>query len=99
MAHRTLIVAYMKHDDADAVANIFAASDATDLPRRIGVQRRTLFRFRGLYLHLVEAEEDITSGLYRARSSELYQDINRKLAVHSSTQLLRFAALRGLVSE
>ena len=26
-------------------------------------------------------------------------NINRKLAVHSSTQLLRFAALRGLVSE
>jgi len=26
-------------------------------------------------------------------------NINRKLAVHSSSQLLRYAALRGLVSE
>lgn len=82
MAHRTLIVARMAHDDADNVAGIFAESDATDLPHMIGVQRRTLFRFHGLYFHLVEAEQPIGGRLYESRGHELYQDINTKLAQH-----------------
>ncbi|RFU83715.1 TcmI family type II polyketide cyclase [Streptomyces triticagri] len=79
MAHRTLIVARMEHDDADKVAALFAESDATELPHLIGVQRRTLFRFHGLYFHLVEAEAPINSDLYKARSNPLYQDINTRL--------------------
>jgi len=82
MAHRTLIVARMDHDDADKVAAIFAESDATDLPHLIGVQRRTLFRFHGLYFHLVEAGQPIGGNLEQARSHPLYQDINTRLAQH-----------------
>ncbi|HEX6871581.1 MAG TPA: TcmI family type II polyketide cyclase [Micromonosporaceae bacterium] len=81
---RTLIVARMRPSEADAVAKIFADSDATDLPRMIGVTRRTLFRFHDLYFHLVEADQDITENLYRARSHPLYGDINRRLAEHIS---------------
>jgi hypothetical protein len=65
--------------DSDAVAGIFAESDATGLPRAVGVTRRTLFRFNGLYFHLVESEEDITPRLYRERSGPLYQDVSTKL--------------------
>ena len=79
---RTLIVARMEPSEADAVARIFAESDETELPHRIGVTRRTLFRFHDLYFHLVEADDDITPNLYQARKSELYQDINTKLASH-----------------
>jgi cyclase len=77
--HRSLIVARMDPADADAVAGIFARSDATDLPRIVGVSRRTLFRFHDLYFHLVEADGDITPSLYRARSHALYQDISTQL--------------------
>ncbi|GAB3128587.1 TcmI family type II polyketide cyclase [Streptomyces calidiresistens] len=80
MSHRTLIVARMNHDDAEKVADIFAESDATELPHMIGVRRRTLFRFHGLYFHLVEAERGINENLYRSRSHPLYQDINTRLA-------------------
>lgn len=80
MAHRTLIVAKCKPEDTDKVAEIWAESDATDLPHMVGVDRRTLFRFRGLYFQLVEAEQDITESLYRARSHPLFQDIHHKLA-------------------
>ncbi|GGS91785.1 MULTISPECIES: TcmI family type II polyketide cyclase [Streptomyces] len=80
MAHRTLIVARMNHDDADKVAALFAESDASELPHMIGVQRRTLFRFHGLYFHLVEADEPIGERLYKARSHPLYADINTRLA-------------------
>ncbi|CAL9412721.1 TcmI family type II polyketide cyclase [Streptomyces albus] len=80
MAHRTLIVARMKPDKADSIAEIFEESDATELPHMVGVSRRTLFTFHDLYFHLVEAEGDITPSLYRARSHPLYADINSRLA-------------------
>ncbi|HEX4221152.1 MAG TPA: TcmI family type II polyketide cyclase [Pseudonocardiaceae bacterium] len=79
MAHRTLIVARMNTDDADAIADVFAESDGTDLPHLVGVSRRTLFTFHDLYFHLVEAEQDISPNLYKARSHPLYGDINKKL--------------------
>ncbi|MDA3647664.1 TcmI family type II polyketide cyclase [Saccharopolyspora indica] len=82
--HRTLIVARMDAGDAEAVAKIFADSDSTDLPRMIGVTRRTLFRFHDLYFHLVEADQDIADPLYKARGSELYKDINTRLGEHIS---------------
>lgn len=82
--HRTLIVARMKPDNAEKIANIFAESDGTELPHMIGVLRRTLFSFHDLYFHLVEADEDISARLYRARSHPLYGEINTKLATYIS---------------
>ncbi len=78
--HRTLIVAKLKTDSPERIADVFAESDATDLPRMVGVSRRTLFNFHDLYFHLVEADQDINPSLYKARSTELYNDINTKLA-------------------
>jgi cyclase len=74
----------MDPGDADAVAGIFRRSDASDLPHLIGVNRRTLFRFHDLYFHLVEAEQDITGRLYRARSHPLYEEINTALGEYVS---------------
>jgi cyclase len=78
--HRTLIVARMNPQDTEAVAKIFAESDATDLPTMVGVSGRTLFRYHDLYFHLVEADHDIGPALSRVRSHPLYQDIHVKLA-------------------
>jgi cyclase len=80
--HRTLIVARLEPERVPAVADIFAASDATDLPHMIGVSRRTLFQFHELYLHLVEADDDISGRLYQARRHPLYEDVNQRLAQH-----------------
>ncbi|MEU0412875.1 TcmI family type II polyketide cyclase [Streptomyces griseorubiginosus] len=78
--HRTLIVAKLRPGRTDDIAAIFGDSDATDLPHMIGVSRRTLFRFHDLYFHLVEADQDISPNLYRARSHPLYEDVNTRLA-------------------
>jgi cyclase len=78
--HRTLIVARLKPEDEEPVAKIFAESDATELPEMVGASRRTLFTFHGLYFHLVEADENITTPLYAARSHPLFVDVNTKLA-------------------
>jgi cyclase len=77
--HRTLIVARMKTQEPREIADVFAGSDATELPHLVGVSRRTLFSFHDLYFHLVEADEDINKNLYKARSHPLYGDINTKL--------------------
>lgn len=78
--HRTLIIARMNPADAEAVAKIFAESDATELPQMVGATARTLFRFHDLYLHLVEADDDIGPALASVRPHPLYQDIHVKLA-------------------
>ncbi|MEO3812329.1 TcmI family type II polyketide cyclase [Sphaerisporangium sp. B11E5] len=80
--HRTLIVARMEPSETEAVAKIFAESDASELPHLIGVSRRTLFRFHDLYFHLVEADHDITPNLYKARTHPLYGEINQRLNEH-----------------
>ena len=78
--HRSLIVARMNPTDGGrSRLGIFARSDATELPRIVGVSRRTLFRFHDLYFHLVEADDDITPSLYRARTIPSDQDINTEL--------------------
>ena len=56
---RTLIVARLDTEDPGQIADIFGESDASELPGMIGVSRRTLFQFHGLYFHLAEADEDI----------------------------------------
>ncbi|WP_406036580.1 TcmI family type II polyketide cyclase [Micromonospora sp. NBC_00898] len=77
--HRTLIIAKLKTDEPQRIGDVFAESDATGLPHMIGVSRRLLFTFHDLYLHLVEADDDISPNLYQARSHPLYQDINTRL--------------------
>jgi cyclase/tetracenomycin F2 cyclase len=73
------MVLRMKSENADAVATAFAEHDQGDLPGIIGVTRRTLFRFQGLYMHLIEADGDMLPELLDARKHPDFQAINRKL--------------------
>lgn|SRR5690606_26435061 len=77
--HRTLIVARMKDGAESAVARTFAASDATDLPQRIGVGARTLFAFHGLYFHLIEADSDIRPKVESLREDPAFVRLSRDL--------------------
>ncbi|WP_410601132.1 TcmI family type II polyketide cyclase [Amycolatopsis sp. lyj-90] len=78
--HRTLIVAKFKVDDPQRIADVFAESDATDLPRLVGVSRRTLFGFHDLYFHLIESEAGLAPNLSKVRDHPLYRDIDTRLA-------------------
>jgi hypothetical protein len=80
MAYRMLIVARMNEVDRNAVARVFAESDATDLPVLMGTQRRTLFHYRGLYVHLVEADSDVSDRLREAGNNPLFVDVSAKLS-------------------
>jgi cyclase len=80
VSHRTLIVARMNPDDEEAVAEVFAESDAGELPHLVGVARRELFAFHGLYFHLIEAADSINAPLANVREHPLFVDVNTKLA-------------------
>ncbi|OHV36601.1 polyketide synthase [Pseudofrankia sp. EUN1h] len=80
VSHRTLIVARMNPSDEQSVAEVFAESDGGELPHLVGVSRRELFAFHGLYFHLIEAEESIQAPLADVRDHPLFVDVNTKLA-------------------
>ena len=76
---KTLIVARMRSGSEQDIASVFAASDATELPRRIGVQSRTLFRFHDLYMHLIEAEQPLSATVDDAREHPLFREVSKNL--------------------
>ncbi|HEV2780497.1 MAG TPA: TcmI family type II polyketide cyclase [Actinophytocola sp.] len=56
--HSTLIVARMEAQSRDAVADLFAEFDRTDMPNLMGTRRRQLFHYRGLYFHLQDFDDE-----------------------------------------
>lgn len=76
---KTLIVARMLPGSEQDIASVFADSDATELPRRIGVQSRTLFRFHDLYMHLIEAEQPLTAAVDSRREDPLFREVSKNL--------------------
>jgi hypothetical protein len=77
--HRTLIVARMKDGAEQSVADLFAESDRTDLPERVGVRSRTLFGFHGLYFHLIEADAAVRPAVDGLRSDPLFRKLSADL--------------------
>ena len=77
---KTLIVARMLPGSEQDIATVFAASDATELPRRIGVQSRTLFRFHDLYMHLIEAEQPLSAAVDSRREDPLFRQVSENLS-------------------
>lgn len=79
MAKRGIIVARIKPGSEERVAEIFAESDATALPRLTGVLHRSLFVLEDLYVHLVETEGDFDQSVSGIREHRLFQEISEKL--------------------
>src|SRR4051812_31137364 len=48
----------MAPESAESVANLFAGFDAGEMPGLMGTRRRQLFRYRGLYFHLQDFDDD-----------------------------------------
>ena len=79
MVKRGLIVARIKPGAEEKVAEIFGASDETDLPIMTGVRHRSLFVLEDIYIHLVEMDEDFTRTVDNVREHDLFRDISKKL--------------------
>lgn len=79
-SHRAVMIRRIAPGDRDAVAAVFREHDRTDLPRRIGVTRRTLLTYHDLYIHLVEGDASFERALYAAGDDPGFLDISARLA-------------------
>ncbi|MCU1686716.1 MAG: Tetracenomycin cyclase [Amycolatopsis sp.] len=78
--HRTLIVARADRRSLADIGRIFAESDDTGLPHRLGVRRRSLFHFRELYFHLIDADAPVLGPLEQMRDDPDFRSVNERLA-------------------
>jgi cyclase len=78
----TLIVARMNEGDSGRVSEIWADSDATELPYLAGVKERRLFRFHGLYFQLIGSEDGLGERIEGLRGHPLFRDVNERLRPH-----------------
>lgn len=77
--NRALIVARMQPGAQDDIGRIFAASDTTSLPQQLGVLRRSLYSFNGIYLHLMDMADQPTSSIAAGRELPAFQRISEDL--------------------
>ncbi|WP_199566908.1 TcmI family type II polyketide cyclase [Streptomyces triticagri] len=74
-----VIVAKIKPGAEESVAGVFADSDATSLPKDIGVRERSLFALNDLYVHIVDFEHDARDAMKIAQQQSGFTDISRRL--------------------
>ena len=79
MVKRGVIIARIKPGCEQQVAEVFAESDATDLPKITGVRHRSLFVLEDIYVHYVEMNEQFESSVDKVRNHDLFKDISKKL--------------------
>jgi hypothetical protein len=77
--HQTMIIAKMTPSDAGKVAEVFARSDATSMPYDIGVQRRSLFTFHDLYVHLIEFDRPEQEAMAVAQTLPAFRAVSEEL--------------------
>lgn len=85
---RLLIVSRIIPGAEGRVAQIFAESDATELPSLTGVTHRSLYCLHDLCVHLLETSDDVDpDALAAARNHPLFQQVNERLSAHTSPYL------------
>jgi cyclase len=82
--HHALIVARMAPESATDIAELFTASDRTDLPHLVGVSRRSLFQFGDVYLHLIESEHPPGPEIAKVTEHPEFRAISDKLSAFVS---------------
>ncbi|WBB80927.1 TcmI family type II polyketide cyclase [Micromonospora sp. WMMD882] len=84
---RSLIVAKVLPTAEGRVAEIFAESDATELPRLVGVRHRSLYRLHDLYVHLLETDAAGEGVVEHARQHPEFSRISDRLRPYISPYL------------
>ncbi|GIJ76877.1 cyclase [Micromonospora phaseoli] len=84
---RTLIVAKVVPTAEAVVAEIFAESDTTELPRLVGVRHRSLYRLHDLYVHLLETESTGDGAVEAAREHPEFVRVSARLRPYISPYL------------
>jgi cyclase len=82
--NRTIIVARIQPEAERAVADVFAASDATSLPYDIGVKQRALYSLQDIYLHVIDFDQDPAQALRQAQDLPGFRQISADLRPYIS---------------
>ncbi|MEV7236946.1 TcmI family type II polyketide cyclase [Streptomyces sp. NPDC051020] len=82
--HHALIVARMAPESAPHIAELFAASDRSELPHLVGVNQRKLFQFGDVYLHLIESDRPPGPEIAKVHQHPEFQDLSQKLTAFIS---------------
>ncbi|QNP65884.1 TcmI family type II polyketide cyclase [Streptomyces genisteinicus] len=82
--HHALIVARMAPGSAPDIAEVFAASDGGELPHLVGVNRRSLFQFGDVYLHLIESDRPPGPAIAKVTEHTAFRDVSEQLAAFVS---------------
>jgi cyclase len=78
--NRTVIVARIQPEAEPDVARVFAESDATALPRELGVEARSLYSLGDLYLHVIDFRGSPADALRRAPQLPAFRQISADLS-------------------
>lgn len=85
--HRTLIVARMLPGSEEKVRDIWAESDATELPGVAGVERRSLWNLGDVYIQLLETAEPGHAAISRIKDHPEFIRISDRLSEFISPYL------------
>lgn len=95
---RLLIVSRIIPGAEGRVAQIFAESDATELPGLTGVTHRSLYCLHDLCVHLLETSDVDPDALAAARNHPLFQQVNERLSAHTSPYLPTWRSPRDAIA-
>ncbi|MER7732767.1 TcmI family type II polyketide cyclase [Streptomyces erythrochromogenes] len=82
--HRALIVARMAPGSGPDIAELFADSDAGELPRLVGVTRRSLFQFGDVYMHFIEADRPPGPAIAKVTEHPEFRMLSERLTAYVS---------------
>lgn len=77
--YRSIIVARIRPNAEQGIAEVFADSDATSLPHELGVERRSLYSFNDVYLHVIDMHNDPSETLRKAVKIPGFKEISANL--------------------
>ena len=95
---RLLIVSRIIPGSEGRVAQIFAESDATELPALTGVRHRSLYCLHDLCVHLMETGYVDPDALACARNHPLYLRVNERLSAHTTPYLPTWRSPRDAIA-
>ncbi|GAB3142624.1 TcmI family type II polyketide cyclase [Micromonospora sonneratiae] len=92
---RLLIVGRIAPEAEPQIAQIFAESDATELPAITGARHRSLYRLGDLFVHLIEMDG---AGPEKAAQHPLFLEVNKRLSEHTSPYLSTWRSPRDAMA-
>ena len=95
---RLVIVGRIKPGSEEQVAQIFAESDATELPTLTGARHRSLYSLDDLWVHVVEMERFDPAAMEAANRHPQFARLTERLSTCTSPYLANWRSPRDAMA-